>query len=74
MELEKMQVGLRVKTNGRLGETTGMFVVQKHLDARQPNKEGEIGGYVPGHGGDVWWVRHADGTIGAYMFDEFVSI
>lgn len=27
-------------------------------------------GYVPGHGGAVWFVLHDDGTIGAYSFTE----
>ena len=71
MYLEKVKVGLKVKTNKRLGKTTGMFIAQKHLNARRPNKEGKVSGYVPGHGGDVWWVTHKDGTVGAYMFDEF---
>ena len=71
MDINKVEDGMRVKTNPQLGETTGMLVVQKHLDACQPNKEGVLGGYVPGHGGDVWWVRHDDGTTGVYVFDEF---
>lgn len=74
MDLAKVRVGLRVRTDGHLGKTTGMIITQKHLNARQPNKEGEVSGYVPGHGGDVWWVTHNDGTVGAYMFDEFHQI
>ncbi len=73
MELDKVRAGLKVKTT-KLGDTMGMFVVQKHLDARKANKEGSVTGYVPGHGGDVWWVRHVDGTTGAYAFDEFEPI
>ncbi|MBI2063669.1 MAG: hypothetical protein HYT65_01595 [Candidatus Yanofskybacteria bacterium] len=74
MQLEKVKVGLKVKTSKRLGKTTGMLIAQKHLDARQPNREGEVSGYVPGRGGDVWWVTHNDGSTGAYMFDEFSPV
>ncbi len=74
MQLEKVEIGLRVRTNERLGKTTSMLIVQKHGDARQPSKEGTVSGYVPGHGGDVWWVTHNDGTVGAYMFDEFSPV
>ncbi len=73
MNLDKVKVGLSVRTT-KLGDTMGMLIVQNHLDARKANKEGTVAGYVPGHGGDVWWVRHADGTPGAYAFDEFEPI
>lgn len=62
---------MQVMTSANLGDTKGMLIKRQYLDARQPNKVGEVIGYVPGHGGDVWWVSHADGTTGAYMFDEF---
>jgi hypothetical protein len=29
---------------------------------------------VPGHGGDVWFVLHEDGTVGAYSFTEMEPI
>ena len=74
MQLLRVKVGLKVKTNKRLGSTRGFLIAQPHLDARQPNKEGEVVGYVPGHGGDVWWVTHNDGTTGAYMFNEFSPV
>jgi hypothetical protein len=37
-----------------------------------PKNEEEIrDSHVPGHGGDVWWVRHEDsGNVGAYGCDE----
>lgn len=70
MELEDIIVGLRVGVK-KLGDTKGMMVNKKHLDVRKVCVKGEIVGYVPGHGGDVWWVRHDDGQIGAYVFDEF---
>lgn len=42
----------------------------QHLECRRPSAKGTIRGWVPGHGGDVWWVEHEDGTVGAYCFDE----
>lgn len=32
---------------------------------------GSTDGMGIGHGGDVYWVRHDDGEIAAYCFDEF---
>ena len=71
MQLEKIEYGMRVKTHKRLGTTQGFFIAQKYLDARRSNKKGTISGWVSGHGGDVLWVAHEDGTTGAYMFNEF---
>ena len=73
MNLDKVKVGLSVRTT-KLGDTMGMLIVQNHLDARKANKEGTVAGDVPAHGGDVWGVRPAGGTTGAYAFDEFEPI
>lgn len=65
-----------VKNNMRvkiisLGDTRGMMINPKHTECRAVGRTGAVRGYVPGHGGDVWWVEHADGTVGAYVYDEF---
>lgn len=62
--------GIRVKTT-QLGDTIGMTIVPKHLDVRREGVTGTVQDYVPGHGGDVWFVRH-DGSdeVGAYVFYE----
>lgn len=73
-DTKELHCGMRVRTKDQLGETTGMLVAEKHLFARRSNKEGLLAGYVPGHGGDVWWVHHDDGTVGAYSFEEFDPI
>ena len=73
MELNKVRVGLRVKTM-KLGSTKGFFITQRHLDVRKSRITGTVTGWVPGHGGDIWWVKHDDGTVGAYGFDEFEPI
>lgn len=71
MEPNSVEVGMQVTTSANLGDTKGMIVKQQYLDARQPNKVGKVIGCVPGGGGEVWWVSHADGTTGAYVFNEF---
>lgn len=63
--------GLRVKTASVLGDTHGMLIEEKYLVARRSDVEGTIVGYVPGHGGDVYWVRHGNGDLAAYSFLEF---
>lgn len=50
-------------------DTKGFFVATKHLVARK-NAPGIYIGYVPGAGGDLWWVQHEGGEVGAYLFTE----
>lgn len=72
-----LKSGTKIVTHSELGSTTGMLIAQRHLDARHPNKVGEIWGVVPGHGGDVYWVSHKDDSpdgpdkIAAYCWSEF---
>jgi len=64
--------GTRVVTHERLESTGGMLIKRQHLDARRANQPGVIKGWVPGHGGDVYWVQHdGDGPAAAYCFTEF---
>ena len=75
MELENIRRGLRVRVIADNG-TMGMFVKEEHLVLRHVGATGTIIDYVPGHGGDVWWVRH-DGNdgkdIAAYSFTELAE-
>lgn len=66
-----MNVGDKVKINSKLGSTNGMLVHSSHLAARRPNQEGIVCGIIQGHGGDCWFVKHGDGSVGAYCFTEF---
>lgn len=69
--------GIRLKTKSKIlpkEECGGFLVKEIYLDNRKPNTEGEYVGYVPGCGGDVWWVKHMDGTVGAYEFNELTDI
>lgn len=71
MNLDDIKPGITVIT-GKLGNTTGMMIADKHLLVRQEGVLGTVLDYVPGHGGDVWFVRHGDTpAIGAYVFNEF---
>jgi len=74
MNPNSVKVGLYVKIV-KLGDTKGMFIKQQYLDVRQVGVTGIITGYVSGHGGDVWWIKH-DGAdqVGAYAFDEFEKV
>lgn len=61
---------LRVKTLA-LSDTLGMTIAPKHLTVRRAGVSGTLTGYVPGHGGDVWWVKHDDSEdVGAYTITE----
>jgi hypothetical protein len=68
-------IKVRIKEKIELNEDCGGFLVhQKHLDVRRPNEVGEYIGYVPGAGGDLWWIKHIDGTVGAYSTDELTDV
>jgi len=71
--MNRYQSGLRVRITKDEG-TTGLMIAPKNLEARGVDKIGVVTGYVPGHGGDVWWVRHDDGSVGAYVFTEFEEV
>jgi len=62
-----------VRTVAPLHGTGGFLIAEKHIEARRPGAWGELGSWVGGHGGDVWWVRHADMTAAAYSTCEFVD-
>ncbi len=73
-----LESGTRIVTHDELGETTGMLIHERHLKARKPSALGMIGSYVPGHGGDVYFVRHGEGDarsdpcpVAAYCYTEF---
>jgi hypothetical protein len=63
--------GTKIKTCDIIGSTSGMIIRADYLAARTPSKSGTIRGWVGGHGGDVYWVEHDDGTRSAYGWWEF---
>lgn len=67
-----LEKGTKIRTNTVLESTSGMRVHPGHLSARRPDLPGIITGVVPGHGGDVYWVRHEGlENSAAYCFTEF---
>ncbi len=64
--------GQKVQTV-RLGSTEGMLIGMQHLEVRRLGK-GVVKTWVAGHGGDVWFVAHPDGTVGAYCTDEMCPV
>lgn len=70
MNLRDIKTGMRVTSAPELRGTAGMLVARAELDARRPNTPGVIVGMYPGHGGDLWAVRHEDGSVAAYMYSE----
>lgn len=67
-----LESGTVVRTHEKLGDGRGFSVSPKNMAQRQANVIGVIGGYVAGHGGDVYWVHHGpDLPPAAYCFDEF---
>lgn len=54
----------------RLESTRGYSVSAKLLQARRCPATGIAEQYVPGHGGDVWIVRHPDGVAAPYSVNE----
>lgn len=68
-----LKPGTRVITNKELDpDLRGIMVHPKHLRVRKTNQPGMIEHYAPGHGGDVWYVKHDDSDeIGAYIYTEF---
>lgn len=56
MELDEIKIGLRVEVK-KLEDTKGMMIKKEHLDVRTVGVKGTVIGYVPGHGGDIWWIK-----------------
>jgi hypothetical protein len=65
------EVGRKLITHKVLDSNTdSFFVKEKNIITRKPNTIGTYYGYVPGAGGDVWWVKHEDETVAAYGYYE----
>ncbi|WP_297653754.1 hypothetical protein [Hydrogenophaga sp.] len=63
--------GTKFRTKAELETDTDGFLVKSTYTAdRTPNIEVTYYGWVPGAGGDIWWMEHEDGTIQAYCYTE----
>lgn len=70
MDCNAIQPGLRVKVK-KLEGTKGFLINSKHLAVRRKGVRGTVKNWVPGHGGDVWFVQHDNSDdVGAYCFTE----
>lgn len=70
-------IGTKLKIKNKIRsveECGGFFVKSTNLTTRRFNQQAEYAGWVPGSGGDIWWVKHTDGTIGAYCVDELTDV
>ncbi len=65
---------VRTTSEFKKDATIGFLVAQKNLDNRKNDVIGRVIGYVPGCGGDVWWVNHQDDSVGPYVYDEFEEV
>lgn len=63
--------GTRIVTHDVLGSTLGILVKEPYLDARRTSTRAMLGNYVAGHGGDIYWAKHDDGTVAVYGWQEF---
>lgn len=70
-----LENGTRVRTDKVLSSPAGILVKAKYLSERKPDTVGTIRGWVPGHGGDIYWVQHEGCKehegIAAYGWMEF---
>lgn len=67
-DVNEIKQGLKVRVVSDDG-TKGMLIAEKHLSIREVGKEGTVLNWVPGHGGDVWFVQQDNG-IAAYCYTE----
>lgn len=76
-DCNEVKQGMRVKVT-KLESTNGMMINPRHLDLRREGAIGTVKGYVPGHGGDVWWVEHdspaKEPEVSAYCYTEFEPV
>lgn len=68
MDVNEIREGLKVKVVSDYG-TRGMTIKPEILARRSVGKTGVVKDYVPGHGGDVWFIEQDNG-IAAYCFTE----
>jgi hypothetical protein len=70
--MNDIQDKMRVRTVAELKDTTGIYLNPIYIYARRPDRLGRVMSYVPGYGGDVWWVEHDDRSVAFYQSCELV--
>lgn len=66
--LKILPEGTKIRTHAALEQHSDFRI---NYSSRRQDEIGTIKGCVGGMGGDVYWVRHEDGSSGAYCFTEF---
>lgn len=66
-----LESGIAIHTHKKLDSTEGLIAMPSLIANRREDADGTIDGIVPGHGGDVYWVKHADAKRAPYCFTEF---
>lgn len=69
MNCDEVSPGIRVKVV-KLGTADGMIVPAYYKMNRRKRAIGSVTSAIPGHGGEVWFVKHQDGKVAPYSFDE----
>ena len=73
-QFPELSKNTNVITSYELGTTDGMFISLNNLNNRKRNCKGKLLSYVPGHGGDVWFIKHSKNDIAAYSINEFAVL
>lgn len=60
-----------VITNDNVVQEHSFLINKSRNNVRRPGALGLLRGFLSGHGGDVYWVQHQDGTVGPYGWWEF---
>jgi len=73
MDLSQIRTGLKVRV-AKLKSTTGLSIDQELINNRKMGVTGVLQKWVPGHGGDMWYVKHDNGKMAVYAFDELEKL
>jgi len=66
----EVEIGMEVRIV-EIKPAFGYAASAKHLKARRMGDTGIVIEMIPGHGGEVFAVRHNDDSIAVYRHDEF---
>lgn len=70
MNANKIRAGMNIVTCNELSSAKGMLVDHTLTAARATYARGKVLGAVPGHGGDIWLVRHGPASIFGPRFES----
>lgn len=72
MDRSCLGAGIPVVTakDSRPGDIVGSGVTAETAKNRRPGSPGTVEGFLPEQGGDVWVVKHSDGSRAPYHHEE----